>query len=315
MNTNECMNGSYERQQANDKRVQLVYVMGDGRSGSTVLDIMLGNHPEVLGVGELNRWPVFEGHPKQGDTKTKVHRFWGEVRDVYNEIEGSLDFSRLEELQDAVGNYSSFFHVLLGLTSHGVRAEYCEYIDNLLEALIKASGKHVVADASKRPGRAWMLLRCFGTRVRVIHLVRDPRGVLKSELKRNVEQTYKSPPVAMLHYLIKNTMSTIVHSLSPRGSALRVRYEDLVREPAAELKRIGRFLDISMDLVINRLEVDGTLVVPPLLDGNRIRRREKITLRLDDEWRRDLSLGHQVLAIMLTLPLFVGYGYWDYTYD
>ena len=34
--------------------VTLCYIAGFGRSGSTVLDVLLGNHPEVLSLGEVS---------------------------------------------------------------------------------------------------------------------------------------------------------------------------------------------------------------------------------------------------------------------
>ena len=35
-------------------RIRLVYVLGGGRSGSTLLDTILGNHPTIESVGELS---------------------------------------------------------------------------------------------------------------------------------------------------------------------------------------------------------------------------------------------------------------------
>src|SRR5437773_1697066 len=36
-----------------DRDVRVIYIMGAGRSGSTLLDTILASHPEVVGVGEL----------------------------------------------------------------------------------------------------------------------------------------------------------------------------------------------------------------------------------------------------------------------
>src|SRR5262245_28833668 len=33
--------------------VRVIYIIGAGRSGSTLLDTVLANHPDVVGVGEL----------------------------------------------------------------------------------------------------------------------------------------------------------------------------------------------------------------------------------------------------------------------
>lgn len=34
-------------------RPKEIYILGFGHSGSTLLDIMLSNHPNVIGVGEI----------------------------------------------------------------------------------------------------------------------------------------------------------------------------------------------------------------------------------------------------------------------
>ena len=36
-------------------RPKVIYIMGCGRSGTTILDIILGNHLGFLSLGELNR--------------------------------------------------------------------------------------------------------------------------------------------------------------------------------------------------------------------------------------------------------------------
>ena len=37
----------------NKEFTQIIYIMGYGRSGSTLLDIILGNHPEIQSLGEV----------------------------------------------------------------------------------------------------------------------------------------------------------------------------------------------------------------------------------------------------------------------
>jgi hypothetical protein len=118
-----------------------------------------------------------------------------------------------------------------------------------------------------------------------------------------------------MHYSIKNLMSLLVQIRAPRGRVIRVRYEDLVREPARELLRIGRFLGLSMDPVISMIEAGVPLRVPQLLDGNRIRQKDEIHLRFDDTWRKQLGMRDRLLAILFTLPFFLWFGYWNYPYE
>ena len=40
-----------------DAPVTVLFIMGAGRSGSTILDIVLGNHPEIESTGEVGLLP------------------------------------------------------------------------------------------------------------------------------------------------------------------------------------------------------------------------------------------------------------------
>jgi hypothetical protein len=300
---------------ATDRQVRVVYIMGDGRSGSTVTGIILGNHPAISSNGELHKWARYRGHPKRDNDKEEDLRFWAEVRKCYRSQGLSTDFSHLQNVQGEVENYGRFPKLLLHRVSPEVCAEYCTHVGGVFKAISAVSRRDIIVDEAKRPARGLALLRCPGCNVRIIHLVRDPRGVVWSQGKRTVEHKFKSPLVAALHYSSKNLMSLLVQLFAPRGRVLRVRYEDLVRQPADQLKRIGQFLGLSMEPVIDKIDAGEPLQVPYLLDGNRIRREKEIQLRFDDTWRKQQSLGNRLVAILFTFPFFVLFGYWNYPYD
>lgn len=293
----------------------VVYIMGDGRSGSTVTGVVLGNHPCISSNGELHKFARYRGHPKKDNEKEKDLRFWEEVR-AYFQSEGlSTDYEHLEALQGEIENYRNFGRLLFHRIPSDTCSEYCTHVGGLFRAISTVSKLDIIVDEAKRPARGYALLGCSDIDVRIIHLVRDPRGVIWSQKKRTVEHKYKSPFIAAMHYSAKNLMALLVQLKAPRGSVIRVRYEDLVREPTKELTRIGQWLGLSMEPLIEQIEAGESLQVPFLLDGNRIRCETEITLRFDDTWRRRQSLGDRLVAILFTLPFFLGFGYWNYPYD
>ena len=77
----------------------------------------------------------------------------------------------------------------------------------------------------------------------------------------------------------------------------------------------GRFLNLSMEPVVHKLQVGEPMQVPFLLDGNRIRHEKEISLRFDGAWRERLAWRHRFVAVLLTLPFFLLFGYWRYPYD
>lgn len=289
----------------------LIYIMGDARSGSTPLGIVLGSHPEIECVGELFRWPQFRGGPKPGDGKEGHHRFWEAVRNVYDETAGPPDFARLISAQEEFEDYIKFPRVILGRYGRKAADTYCRHERKLVHSIRSVSESEVLVDTSKRMGRAWMLAHCLDEPVRIIHLVRDPRGTLWSFMKREVEQKPKSPLKTLVDYSAKNAMSSLVRLGLPEGSVLRVRYEDLFQSPRTELKRIGEWMGLEFSQTVLALEGHQQIPVPFLLDGNRIRTKSTIQMGLDDEWRRRLPPAYRALALGMTAPFSLAYGYFS----
>lgn len=295
--------------QQKGKTITLIYIMGDGRSGSTILDIILGNHPDIEGVGELFKWSRHRGGPKPGDDKQENHRFWTAISKQYFAKNPTHSFKKLREIQKPVEAYRKFFRVITGLLPTEVLEKYSAHVYDLLTSIVKVSRKSTIVDSSKRMGRAYLLEGHPKIQVKIIHLVRDPRAVMWSQMKENVEQKTKHPIKAMLHYWIKNLFCTIVQIKAHRGKVLRVRYEDLVINPIRELQRIGDFLGINMTPLIEKIENDRQLKVNHIIDGNRIRKKEYVKLRYDDAWKKNLSFFQKVLAILLTFPFCLVYRY------
>jgi len=291
---------------------KILYVMGDGRSGSTILGIILGNHSSIECVGELRRWLEFGGYPKPGTEKQSVHAFWEAVRTQYSQSSPLSNIPVLLQAQIIVESFARFPLVLLGLLPASIKETYESHLLKLFDALAMVSQKSVIVDTSKNMGRAYSLLHIARGRVKVIHLVRDPRGVLWSQLKKNIEQDYKSPLKSMFHYSIKNFLSHLVRWVMPKGAILQVRYEDLVNRPLDELRRIGLFIDIPMDGLAERVVNGDPLTIGHLIDGNRIRKQSAIRIRPDHEWQLNLSAGYRFLAVLMTLPFFFLYGYYKH---
>jgi hypothetical protein len=95
---------------------------------------------------------------------------------------------------------------------------------------------------------------------RIVHMVRDPRGVYRSELKRRTAHPESLPyrwlvraPLLMRGFVLLETAwawaNAVAHhrTLSRRYPAnyRMVRFEDLVRDPQAEIGRLCAFLGVA----------------------------------------------------------------------
>ena len=99
--------------------VKLLYIIGDGRSGSTLLNIALGNHPDAVAAGELcNVQRYLWRQDNWCSCGTPVHEcsFWGAVSTMLGDARPDLDLqTRLERsgmLLEPQGFFSHQEHTL-----------------------------------------------------------------------------------------------------------------------------------------------------------------------------------------------------------
>lgn len=118
-------------------------------------------------------------------------------------------------------------------------------------------------------------------RVRAILLSRDGRGVLRSGIRRGISRR-----TALNRWKLYYTRALpLIEKMVRPEDCLRIRYEELVSDPAGWVKRISEFLglpsfhgDISTAARVQHMPV-----------GNPCRLRGLSNIVLDDAWRRELG--------------------------
>jgi hypothetical protein len=297
------------------KKIKVIYVMGEGRSGSTILDLLLSNHKRIVGAGEL--WSFYTGT----DTTTglctcglpfKDCNFWQLVRQRYlNEIGGSS----IEPIRNQRRYYDRLMWVfprLLGVHERGFN-DYCKSLFSIYKVLAEVSQKEVIVDSTKHIGRAVNLLKCPGIDVFLIHLVRDGRGVIWSRLRdkeRDPSLNRKGPLLSTLVWMTKNVLASLVGYFA-RDRIIKLRYEDLISAPVKELSRIGKLCGLDMDGVLHNLSEKNIHRMGHQIGGNNKARSgdEKLNLRLDEEWKMRLSIRNRFMFGLISGWLARYYGY------
>src|SRR3954447_22091528 len=164
-------------------RPTVLYLGGLGRSGTTVLERVLGELPGACSVGELvHLWGrgVLEdetcgcGHP------FSQCPFWAEVgRRAFGGWDRA-QAERMEQLRPRVDR-TRFIPRLVAPRLFGRRpAGLHEYVNaylRLYRAIGETTGGGVVIDSSKHSSLAFCLRTEPGIDLRVVHVVRDSRGV------------------------------------------------------------------------------------------------------------------------------------------
>jgi hypothetical protein len=306
-------------------RVTVIYIGGLGRSGSTLLDRMLGQLPGHLSAGEIrDLWQrgIRENRLCGCGVPFADCPFWSQVGvDAYGGWD-RLDVDEVIELKEHVDRHSRMpFLVRPGLWPSFQRKlnRYVEILAPLYRSIHEVGGASAIIDSSKAPSTAYLLRHLPDVDLRAVHLVRDSRGVAYSWTKQVVRPDVVGKTVYMHRYspnriamrwMTRNAQMEYISKLGvPRAF---LRYESLVAQPRDEMERILKELALpsspeDLGFISNGSVMLGT---GHTVMGNPVRMQDgPLPLRLDDQWRTGLDPRQRRMVTLLTRPLLRRYGY------
>jgi hypothetical protein len=215
-------------------------------------------------------------------------------------------------------------HVLLGTRSATAELRlYRSTLEQLYNAIRIVSGCSIIVDSTKRASYAYLLRDVPGLDLRVVHLVRDSRGVAYSNTKtavarpevgnraggRDLYMPSQSVWRTALNWQSKNML---FYGLVPGKKRRLVKYENLVREPDYELREILQLAGAEPYQSGSLDPADWSFDSAPhhTLGGNPVRfKRGRVKLKLDDEWRTKMTARQRLVVVVMTFPLLLVYGY------
>lgn len=262
----------------------VVYIAGYGRSGSTLLDIVLGTHQDFVGVGEIAFiWDDFDNPNRTcacGRPYPKCE-FWG---DLSNEI----DIQRAKVLARVVERRA----IRKPGIKKSLQEEYGETMRRLLAYVRTKSGASFVVDSSKTAActahRPIALSQFAGTKVMVIHLVRSWYSTLVSIWKRSnwAEEGHQASSFRFFRfipgYLLANSYAARCRSVQGAGLYTKVRYRDFTNDPEGTICRIGGFLGADLSSIARKAGSGDAFVPGHNVGGNRLRFQKSFKIRKGD---------------------------------
>ena len=259
---------------------QVIYIMGTGRSGTTVLEILLANNPQVIGVGEATH--IFrDGFIDNVDCScgqpTRNCPAWSAIA-MRCGWEGKV-VVELEHLFHRIAWHSRFPLLAARLVPDARLRRYKDVNACMFGAAAAFTAASMVVDSSKYAGRALALARMFPDNVRVICVTRSPASLVAAfERADSGEQKPKSLPAVFLYYLYTlASFRVVAWSLGTR--LLKISYEDIMAFPVETLERIEQWSGQSMGQAISTIEDDSWLEVGHMVTGNRLRKQGKIKFK------------------------------------
>jgi LPS sulfotransferase NodH len=310
-----------------EQNIRIVYIMGCHRSGSTLLDTILGSHPQIESVGELydisQRGWVAQTSCACGEPAAACP-FWLAIRREWARVSGRQDEPTYGALVRAMEKRRLWLPRLAAEIRRGSPRfnEYAHRTRALFQAIQTVSGKTVIVDSSKRRSRVLLLSAIAGIDLRVIHLVRDPRGVVWSAKKRLKPQgpeaagwTTRSQPAWKTagFWSFCNLQSQWVRDRLPAVNSMQLRYEDYVTDPTAAMAQLGRFIGVDLGPVTTALLAGEQMRIGHTIAGNPLRKAGQVRMRGPDlEWVEKLLPLDRRTCWALSGWLMRKYGYGKY---
>jgi hypothetical protein len=301
--------------------VRVVYIAGYGRSGTTVLDIAFGQHAAVLGAGEITALTRHVWRENEFCACGKpVHDcdFWSSVLAEWSKGQEPSLMSEYGLAQQKIEGSAWLARTLLRLGVGRHFKSYSLHTTRLFQELLSRSGKDIVIDSSKLPARAMALAHIPNIDLRIIHLVRDGRGVAWSLLKgydrdprSGLQKKIRPKSVfrTALRWTIVNLATEYLSRKLGPQRVLRLRYEDFTSDPAAVMRRIGTFVALDLGQIGRKLQRGDPIGPGHQIAGNRLRMNASLSLVKDESWRSLMPAGQQAFFRRLCGWMLRRYGY------
>ena len=292
-------------------RRKIVAISGSGRTGSTLLSLLLSQHRAIFNLGQLRdlwgAWAV-------DAPCTCGHRL--SACPVYSVVIPEVFGARPDEgLQEARRSMKAFFRDAARLRDWSdaaaierLAARHRTFLDRLgavLDALQRVSGAAEFIDASKSPEMALALALTEGTDLRVLNLVRDPRAIAVSWHKRRGEVL---AGWEFSRVWAKRQQALVRWSRSLGERFIEVRYEDFAADARAAVERVQAWAGLDptpgIFAAADRATIawDRQHLYPPANERILAERAGTVTIAPADEWRARRHWLQHALALLATHP-------------
>ena len=302
-----------------DSKIKVLYIAGFERSGSTIVNRVLGQIDGFVAWGELRDiWQhgIIENRRCTCGALFRECPAWTKILDEAFGGISQVDALAMTKLlqKTRAGVLPHYFRVLKDKFLKSSVEEYLKSLESLYRAIQINTGSKVIVDSTKASWYGYVLGMLPTIDLYVVHIIRDPRGVCYSlqqhKNKGEPESQWYNPVHASLSWNLKNSAVEMLLNRSPKRY-LRISYEDFVRNPKVAVESV---LNLVQEKVIQLPFKDDSTVemgVDHIFAGSPSSRSETGAVKLcpDEKWKKKMKPTDRAVITSLTLPLLKKYKY------
>lgn len=296
--------------------IDVLYIAGSGRTGSTFLSMLLSQNDDAHNVGQIRDLPASTRRnvPCSCGAELSKCEFWTGVTSTLKNpralprlIKGFTEF-RKEAREDMNWNKQR--------VRNRLARRHKKYLENLRELFTATSEKvgagKMLVDSSKSPEQALALALIPEIKLYALNLTRDPRAVTISWAKRNDD-------VAFLKGRAKEwrkRQRLMGYFEGFEGTEFKLlRYEDLTADPRGTIENVLKWTGHNASTE-NFSAADAASVTwddlhlfAPINEGVLKARATDITIKPADSWKDIKNKDIHAMATDIVFPAAEKYGY------
>ena len=208
-----------------------IFVVGSGRSGTDLLQSLLGAHPRIAALPEVHFFSrIYD-----------LRDYWGDLNDdavlrrVIAETVTKPSLARCGFDVDAL------------VASARLRPRtYADVLDAVMSDFTKREGK--ARWSEKSPLQTVTTIWQAFPDAQIVHIVRDPRDSIPSTLAKT--SVWDDATVAAHHWRAFTALNIEHGTRRGLGQYFRIRYEDLAQDAVAVMRTVFSFLNEDFDPLI-----------------------------------------------------------------
>lgn len=294
-------------------KIKVLYIAGFERSGSTILNRVLGQIDGFVAWGELRDiWQhgIAENrHCTCGALFADCSAWQKIFNEAFNGIE-QIDTEEISRLQKKTRSMvlPHYFGLLEDKVFKKRTSPYLNKLEKLYHTIQTTTDSKVIVDSTKASWYGYALGLLPSIDLYIVHIVRDPKGVCYSLEQRKcqgeLESQWYNPLHASLSWNLKNYGVETLLSSSPERY-LRINYESFMQTPQTIIKQI---LNLIGEEVTELPFTDRSTVkmsMDHIVTGSPSSRSDlgTVKLKLDERWKKDMKSIDRSIVNMFTFAL------------